>query len=105
MEDEITKLLAEKKPQIDAAIKKYLPEKFTDEYMEWAFGKARYKYDPKTLTKALAEPIWDFLNRGGKRWRPALFLLIAEAVGGDVKKLADFVVILELIHEGSLVVD
>lgn len=105
MEDEITKMLAEKKPQIDAAIKKYLPEKFTEEYMEWAFGKPRYKYDSNTLTKALAEPVWDFLNRGGKRWRPALFLLIADAIGGDTKKLQDFVVVLELIHEGSLVVD
>jgi hypothetical protein len=27
------------------------------------------------MNKAIADPIWDMLDRGGKRWRPAPFLL------------------------------
>jgi len=30
-----------------------------------------------SLTKSLSEPIWDLLDRGGKRWRPVLCMLIA----------------------------
>lgn len=49
--------------------------------------------------------MWDLLNRGGKRWRPVLFLLIAEALGGDPKKYLDLVVVPEVIHNGTLMVD
>ncbi len=104
-EEDIVKMLAEKKTVIDETIKKYLPEKFDEKYLEWSLGKARYSYNVEALQKVISEPIWDFLNRGGKRWRPVLFLLVAEALGADLKKVQDFVVISELVHNGSLVVD
>src|SRR3989344_7055774 len=103
--DDIVKMLEEKKPAIDKEIKKYLPEKFDEKYLEWALGKARYTYNVEALQKVIAEPVWDFLNRGGKRWRPVLFLLISESLGSSLKKVEDFVVISELVHNGSLVVD
>lgn len=102
---DITDYLKEKAQFIDERITKYLPRKLDERYVEWAFGKARYSYDIATLQKSLAEPIWDFLSRGGKRWRPAMFLLIAEAMGGDMDKIADFVVVPELAHNGSIMVD
>jgi len=34
-----------------------------------------------------------------------LFLLITEAIGGDIKKVKDFVVIPELIHNGTIIID
>jgi len=105
MANDIVDLLNEKKQLIDEVIKKYLPEKFDQKYLEWSLGKARYSYNVEALQKVLSEPIWDFLNRGGKRWRPALFLLISEALGADLKKVREFVVISELVHNGSLVVD
>jgi geranylgeranyl pyrophosphate synthase len=104
MED-IIKFLEEKKPIIDAAIKKISPEVYDQHYAEQAFGKPRYEYDLDSLNKSLAEPIWDLLNRGGKRWRPALFLLITELLGKNSKKLEDFAAIPELIHNGTLMVD
>jgi geranylgeranyl pyrophosphate synthase len=103
--DDIMKFLEEKKPMIDSRIEKYIPKKLDSKYAEWALGKARYEYDIETINKALAEPIWDFLERGGKRIRPALFLLVAEALGGDIEKLKDFVVIPELVHNGSIIID
>ncbi len=104
-EVDIIKLLEEKKEVIDSCIKKYIPEQFDEKYLDWALGKARYKYSSEALNKAIAEPIWDLLNRGGKRWRPVLFLLIAEALGGDPKKYLDLVVVPEVIHNGTLMVD
>ena len=45
------------------------------------------------------------LDRGGKRWRPALFLLICEALGNDSDYCLDFSIIPEVIHNGTLVID
>jgi len=59
----------------------------------------------ETLNKAMAEPIWEFLDRGGKRWRPSLFLLVIEALGKNSKKFLDFAIIPELIHNGTLIID
>ena len=64
-----------------------------------------YSYNLEPLNKAIADPIWDMLDRGGKRWRPALFLLICEALGNTADYCLDFSVIPEVIHNGTLVVD
>jgi len=105
MSEDIMKFLEEKRKDIDEAIRKYLPENFSPEYMENMIGKARYEYDLDALNSALTKPIWDFLSRGGKRWRPALFLLIAEALGADLEKIKDFVIVPELAHNGSIMAD
>lgn len=105
MPDKITEYLKGLKPEIDRIIEKYVPKKVSQEWLEFVFGSSYYQYTPKAAQEALLNPVWDFLERGGKRWRPALFLLIAEAVGGDVEKLKDFAIIPELIHNGSLIID
>jgi geranylgeranyl diphosphate synthase, type I len=94
-----------KKAVVDAAIGRYLPKDFSEKYVSWLLGKPTYAYTTAAVQKALADPVHDFLSRGGKRWRPALFLLFTEALGGDQKKVQDFVVTLELLHEGSIMVD
>jgi len=93
------------KPKIDKIIEKYLPRKITKKWLNFAFGKARYSFDKRAAQEALAKPIWDFLSRGGKRWRPVLFLLVTEAIGGDIKKVKDFVVIPEVIHNATIIHD
>lgn len=105
MNQDIIGYLEENKKTIDEAIKKYLPDKLTKEAVEWIFGKPSYEYDLQAIQKSLVDPVWDLLNRGGKRWRPALLLLVAEALGGDLEKIKDFVVISELAHNGSLIHD
>jgi geranylgeranyl pyrophosphate synthase len=59
----------------------------------------------EALNKAVAEPVWEFLDRGGKRWRPSLFLLICEALGKNSEEYVDFAIIPEVIHNGTLMVD
>jgi geranylgeranyl pyrophosphate synthase len=102
---DIQKMLAEQAPIIDKIIEKWIPKKYDDNTMNFIFGEAKYKYNIDCANKSFAEPIWEFLNRGGKRWRPALFLLIVEALGGDKNKVFDFVVIPEIIHNGTLLHD
>jgi len=103
--EKIINYLEELKPEIDKVIEKYLPKKVTKRWLEFTFGKPRYSFSQKAAQESLSKPIWEFLSRGGKRWRPALFLLLTEAIGGDVKKVKDFVVIPELIHEGTIIID
>lgn len=102
---DIIKELESKRPLINKIIEKYVPRKYDEKFLEFTLGKPRYKYNMEAPTKAIAEPTWEFLDRGGKRWRPALFLLVVEALGGDPEKVYDFVLIPELIHNGSLFVD
>ena len=64
-----------------------------------------YSYTFEPLNKAIADPIWDMLDRGGKRWRPAFFLLICEALGQKSDYCLDFSIIPEVIHNGTLVID
>jgi geranylgeranyl pyrophosphate synthase len=103
--NETEKTLEELKSKIDLEMEKLIPKRADRIQMERIFGKSRYEYDISAMSKALNEPVWDFLDRGGKRWRPALFLLITEAMGGDVKKFQEFSIIPELAHSGSMMVD
>ena len=102
---DIIEELEKKKPLINEIIEKYVPRKYDKQSLIFALGEPRYDYDVEAPTKAIAEPTWEFLDRGGKRWRPALFLLVVEALGGDPEKVYDFVLIPELVHNGTLFVD
>ena len=101
----IEKFLEEKAPLIDKAIEKYIPRKFTKDAVLFKVNPPMYSYNLEPLNKAIAEPIWDMLDRGGKRWRPALFLLICEALGKDSDCCIDFSIIPEVIHNGTLIID
>ena len=101
----IEKFLEEKAPLIDKAIEKYIPRKFSKDAVLFKVNPPMYSYNLEPLNKAIAEPIWDMLDRGGKRWRPALFLLICEALGKDSDYCLDFSIIPEVIHNGTLVID
>lgn len=105
MRSSIEEYLEKLKPEIDRLIEKYLPKKTNKKWLEFTFGKPNYTYSTKASQKALLEPAWDFLSRGGKRWRPVLFLLVVEALGGNIEKVKDIVVVPELIHQGTLIVD
>ncbi|NOX71308.1 MAG: polyprenyl synthetase family protein [Candidatus Micrarchaeota archaeon] len=97
--------IKEKKEDIESLLERYVPRKIDDEYIKWLTGEHRYDYNMEALNDTLSEPIWDYLDRGGKRLRPALFMLFVEAFGGDIEKLKDFAATIELLHNGSIMVD
>jgi len=104
-EFDVKKFLEDKKPIIDKIIEKYIPRKFDEEHLEFMLGKPKYKYSVDTINKAISEPVWNYLDRGGKRWRPILFLLLYEALGGDPKDVLDFIVLPEFIHNSTIIHD
>ena len=105
MSAEIEEFLREIKPIIDRTIEKYIPRKFTEKSVFFEICPPRYAYNLEALNKAVAEPFWEFLDRGGKRWRPALFLLIIEALGKNPKEFLDFAIIPEVVHNGTIIID
>ena len=93
------------KPIIDKTIQKYIPRRYTEQSLTSTLGKPTYKHSPEAINDTIAKPVWDFLDRGGKRWRPTLFLLICEALGKDPQKLLEFAIIPEVIHNGTIITD
>ena len=101
----IERFIEEKATIIDKTIEKYLPRVFSEKAVLFRLNSPRYAYNLEALNKAIAEPIWEFLDRGGKRWRPIMFLLICDALGKKSEDFVDFAIIPEVIHNGTLMID
>ena len=98
-------VLSEWRPVVDATIESLLPRTIDDAYLTEFFGEASYAYDPAALQGALSDPVWDLLDRGGKRWRAVLFLLLVEAFGDDPESYLEYAVVPEILHNGTIIVD
>ncbi len=102
---DIEKELQENRRFVDSIIEGKFPRNIDSDYLKWLAGEASYLYDPEVIQKTVFDPMWDLLSRGGKRWRPWLFLILANNLGVDLNKFRDLVTIVELLHNGSLVAD
>jgi len=102
---DVEKMLVQNAPIIDKLIERYIPKEYDKSAIVFSLNPPRYDYNIEALDKAIAEPIWNFLERGGKRWRPSLFLLVVEALGKDPKSFQEFAIIPELIHNGTIIID
>ncbi|MCD6148163.1 polyprenyl synthetase family protein [bacterium] len=103
---EIQKHLKRFRPEIDRIIRKYLPKRASKKWLSFAFGRSSVSQtNLRVAQECFLDPLWNFLERGGKRWRPFFFLLLTKALGGKAEKVKDIAVILELTHQGSLIVD
>lgn len=83
--EQILELLASVRRMVDPVIERYIPRSGRPE--------------------ALFSSIWDLLDRGGKRFRPALTLLACEAVGGDPERAVNAAAAVELLHNMTLIHD
>ncbi|GAB3030633.1 polyprenyl synthetase family protein [Natronobiforma cellulositropha] len=97
--------LAEWRPAIDETIAALVPRDVDAEYLESFFGEPTYEYDPDGIQCALSDPLWDLLDRGGKRWRAVLFLVFVEAFGEDPEAYLPYACIPEILHNGTIIVD
>ncbi|MDW8076591.1 MAG: polyprenyl synthetase family protein [Nitrososphaerota archaeon] len=105
MEQQVLSMLKEYSRLVEKAIERYMPRKFTQEEAVRLFGVPRFSYEPESLTRAISEPFWDLMDRGGKRWRPVLLLITYEALGGKAEDIVDMAIIPEIVHNGTLIVD
>lgn len=98
-------ILEEWRPIVDETIESFLPRTVDESYLRDFFGEPTYTYDSEALQRALSDPVWDLLDRGGKRWRAVLFLLFVEALGDDPESYLEYAVIPEVLHNGTIIVD
>ena len=98
-------VLAEWRPVVDAAIEELLPREIDEEYLTEYYGAASHRYDSEAIQGALADPIWDLLDRGGKRWRAVVCLLLIDGFGEDPHDYLPYACIPEILHNGTIIVD
>lgn len=104
-DSKILGLLKNYQQQINQSFEEIVPRSFTKNNLESITGTVSYELDPEAINLAVNKPVWDLLDRGGKRWRPVLFLTILDLLGKDPKDFIKLAAIFELIHNGSLIVD
>ncbi|NUN11174.1 polyprenyl synthetase family protein [Candidatus Micrarchaeota archaeon] len=92
-------------PEIEASMQELLPKKYNSSSISKTSGKINYELDLQAINGSINTPFWDLLERGGKRWRPALLLMTCEALGKDYKKALNLAALVELTHNATLVAD
>ena len=98
-------VLAAWRPVIDAEIERLLPRETGADYATSFFGPPTYDYDATAIQRALSEPIWDLLDRGGKRWRAVVCCLLIDGFGADPHEYLPYACIPEILHNGTIIVD
>lgn len=91
--------------EIEKTIEKYFPQKWSQGDVKFWMGDPRFDVDVEAINKNLNLPLRDFLLRGGKRWRPVLFLTTLNLFGLNWKKYLDIAFALELAHNATLIID
>jgi geranylgeranyl diphosphate synthase type I len=98
-------VLAEWQPVVDEAIAELLPRTVDAAYLAEFFGTPTHDYHAPSMQAALSDPIWELLDRGGKRWRAVLFLIMTEAFGADPRDHLPYATVPEILHNGTIIVD
>lgn len=98
-------VLAEWQAEVDAAIEEILPRSIDPAYLAEVFGAPTYEYHPEAIQRALSDPIWGLLDRGGKRWRAVLFLVMIEALEEPPEEYLQYATVPEILHNGTIIVD
>ena len=97
--------LAEWRPVVDRELERLVPREITVNAATELFGAPTYAYDVAAIQAAVSTPIWDLLDRGGKRWRAVLFLVLVEAFGEDPEVYLPYACVPEILHNGTIIVD
>ena len=93
------------KRMFDTQLERRVPRVATEAFIRGLTGGTPYAHDTKAITRAILEPTWYLLGLGGKRWRPALMLLIIEALGRDPMRYVEFSLLPEIVHNATLAAD
>lgn len=65
----------------------------------------------ESINKSVNVPLWDLLDRGGKRWRPILGLMVAKYFNINIedyeknKNLYNIIGCIEILHNATLIID
>ncbi|MDH3352921.1 MAG: polyprenyl synthetase family protein, partial [Nanoarchaeota archaeon] len=100
---DFTDILKKDIPKINSLIEKSIPRDL-ENWMDKISKKSEWEHDIEACNNSISKPIWDLLDRGGKRWRPFLMELSHHATGGH-ENIDKFLPIPEIIHNGTLMID
>lgn len=91
---------------VDKELMKFLPRTLDRGHLQSHFGVSAGIGDTSAHTAMLARPLWDLMDRDGKRWRAVFAYLALDALGRDPEPLRDVIfVVPELLHNASLIID
>ena len=92
--------------KIEEHLNDWLPENTGGAWLEKVF-KLPGNHIDHMLLESLSYPGWDLVKRGGKRWRPLLMYLIAEALAGEhgASAALPLTPMVEFAHNASLIHD
>jgi len=93
------------KDEIDKEIEKWLPRKGEEKALLRLTKNANYSLPLQEYEEGLSKPLYELLDRGGKRWRPVLLALVAEAFGVKKDVYKTLFPVIEVIHNSSLISD
>ena len=108
MDKQLKKILELNAKEVNRNIENILPKTFDTEWFNSVFGKTEWEHNCQSCTESIANPIWDLLDRGGKRWRPLLMLLCYDSVKKNSNNdsiINEFMPLVEIIHNGTLIID
>lgn len=95
--------LKDKIEAIETELRRVIPDRISDTWARTQCGHDLHSIEVG-LWQRISDPARDLLDRGGKRWRPLLMLLCAEMYG-DWHLALPLTPMVEIAHNGSLIVD
>ncbi len=95
----------EEKRLVENRLNHYFPSRWTRKQIGYFIDEDPTRLDIDALSANLNSPIRDFVLRGGKRLRPLLFLRTLHVFGLDMNDYVDLAVLLELVHNATLILD
>jgi geranylgeranyl pyrophosphate synthase/predicted secreted hydrolase len=92
------------------SVKESLPEHPSKAEAANLFASRQHAYlldglDTDRLSNYVFEPVREISRRGGKAWRSYAALACCDVVGGDSRRAAKWLGLLEILHTGSLIID
>jgi len=90
---------------IDKIIKDYLKEYWNKKKITETLNQSIFSLDFNAIKYNISDPIKYVIENGGKRLRPLFFLTLLKIFGVNSKKYTALAVLLEIIHNGTLIID
>lgn len=92
--------------RVDGHLEEFLPRRFNAAEVEKFVGPPHWQHDVDAYTDMFSVPVWDLIDRSGKRWRPIFGILLLEALGVSSRPYEGLIsCMLEFIHAGALIID
>lgn len=90
--------------KIEEALNTVMPGSAGDDWMTEMTSSLNAEI-PAGMIDTFHAPGVELLSRGGKRWRPLVMVLCAESAGGQADDIYPLTPLVELAHNGSLIID